>query len=99
VKGWSAEQRQQLRDDVPRLGFKAKIEGRTLLDIAADCLTLARAGLKRRNQLDGNRDETKHLEPLEQIVASGQTPAEVLLSRFHGVWNGSVDPAYREYAF
>jgi glutamate--cysteine ligase len=100
VKGWNAAQRQQLRDDVPRVGFKAKIEGRTLLDIAADCLALARSGLKRRNLLDRNgRDETRHLEPLEQIVAGGQTPAEQLLAKFHGVWNGSVDPAYREYAF
>jgi glutamate--cysteine ligase len=100
VKGWTAEQRQQLRDDVPRLGFKAKIGGRTLLDIAADCLVLARAGLKRRNMLDHNgRDETRHLDALEQIVASGQTPAELMLGKFHGVWNGSIDPAYREYAF
>src|SRR5689334_8357465 len=49
VKGWSAAQRQQLRDEVPRLGLKAKIDGRTLHEIAADCLALARSGLKRRN--------------------------------------------------
>jgi len=100
VKGWSAAERQQLRDDVPRLGFKAKIGGRTLPDIAADCLALARSGLKRRNLLDRDgRDEARHLEPLEQIVAAGQTPAEQLLAKFHGAWNGSVEPAYREYAF
>jgi glutamate--cysteine ligase len=99
-KGWSATERQQLRDDVPRLGFKARIGGRTLLDVAGDCLALARSGLKRRNLLDRHgRDETRHLEPLEQIAASGQTPAEQMLAKFHGVWNGSVDPAYREYAF
>ena len=85
VKGWSAAERQQARDDVPRLGFNAKIAGRTLLDVAKDCLVLARAGLKRRNLLDREgRDETRHLEPLEQIVASGQTPAEQLLAKYHG---------------
>ncbi len=100
VKGWSAAERQQLRDEVPRLGFRAKIGGRTLLDIAADCLVLARSGLKRRNMLDREgRDETRHLEPLDHIVAAGQTPAEQMLAKFHGIWNGSVDPAYREYAF
>ena len=38
VKGWSAEERQTLRDEVPRAGFAAKIRGRTMLDLATDCL-------------------------------------------------------------
>jgi len=100
VKGWSAVQRQQLRDEVPRLGLKAKIDGRALQDIAADCLALARAGLKRRNRLDRDgRDETRHLDPLDEIVAAGRTPAEVLLASFHGPWGGSVEPVYREHVF
>ena len=100
VKGWSSAERQQLRDEVPRLGFKAKIGGRTLLDIAADCLALARSGLKRRNMLDREgRDETRHLEPLDHIVAAGQTPASKCWPNSMEIWNGSVDPAYREYAF
>jgi glutamate--cysteine ligase len=100
VKGWSAEERQKVRDEVPRLGLKATIGGRTLRDIAADCLVLARAGLKRRNRLDRDgRDEARHLEPLEHIVASGQTPAELLLAKYHGPWGGSVEPAYRENLF
>ena len=41
VKDWSAEERQKLRDDVPRLGFAATIRGRTMLDLAAECLALA----------------------------------------------------------
>ena len=99
-EGLECGERQQLRDDVPRLGLKAKIGGRTLQDIAADCLALARAGLKRRNRLDRDgRDETRHLDPLDQIVAAGQTPAEELLARFHGPWGGSVEPVYREYMF
>src|ERR1700730_10892515 len=36
VKPWSAEQRQQLREEVPRLGFKATIGGRTALDLARE---------------------------------------------------------------
>jgi glutamate--cysteine ligase len=100
VKGWSAAERQQARDDVPRLGLKTKVSGRTLRDIAIDCLELARAGLKRRNRLDRDgRDEQRHLESLEQIVASGQTPAEQLLAKYHGLWGGSVEPAYRENTF
>ena len=48
AKGWTAEQRQKLRDDVPRLGFKAQIAGRSLLEITRECLVLAHAGLRRR---------------------------------------------------
>jgi glutamate--cysteine ligase len=45
------------------------------------------------------RDETRHLEPLDRIIDSGRTPAEEMLDKFKGPWNGSVEPAYAEYAF
>jgi glutamate--cysteine ligase len=100
VKDWTAAERQQLRDDVPRLGFNAAIHDRSLLNIARECLVLARDGLKRRNRLDRNgRDETQFLAPLEAIVEAGHTPAEVMLERFRGEWNGSVEPVYNEYLF
>ncbi|HLH89775.1 MAG TPA: glutamate--cysteine ligase [Xanthobacteraceae bacterium] len=100
VKDWTAAERQKLRDDVPRLGFAAAIRGRTLLDLAKECLTLAHAGLKRRNRIDGyGRDETLYLEPLGDIATSGRTPAEELLEKFHGPWKGSVAPVYTEYAY
>ncbi|NEX00160.1 glutamate-cysteine ligase family protein, partial [Rhodopseudomonas sp. BR0G17] len=41
VKNWTAEERQTLRDEVPRLGFKAKIGNRSLLEVAKDCMVLA----------------------------------------------------------
>ncbi len=44
VKDWTAEERQKLRDDVPKLGFKAAIRGRSLLDLAGETLALAEAG-------------------------------------------------------
>src|SRR3954468_20833038 len=45
VKDWTAEERQKLRDDVPRLGFKATIRGRSLLEISKQTLALAEQGL------------------------------------------------------
>src|SRR4051794_3078427 len=54
VKDWSADERQKLRDDVPRAGFAAKIRGRTMLDLAKECLALSEAGLKRRNFCDSD---------------------------------------------
>ena len=76
-----------MRDDVPRLGFKARIRDRYLFEIAKECLALAHAGLRRRGRIDHlGRDETRHLEPLERIIDRGQTPAEEMLEKFHGPW-------------
>jgi glutamate--cysteine ligase len=100
VKDWTAEERQSLRDQVPTLGFKAKIGNRTLFDIARECMVLAHAGLRRRGRLDqGGRDESRHLEPLDRIIDAGKTPAEEMLDKFHGSWQHSVEPAYMEYRF
>ncbi|MGA8293440.1 MAG: glutamate--cysteine ligase, partial [Rhodoplanes sp.] len=59
----------------------------------------AHAGLARRARLSGGRDETIYLEPLDEIVARGRTPAEELLEKFHGRWCGSVDPVFAECAY
>jgi glutamate--cysteine ligase len=100
VKGWNAHERQALRDDVPKLGFKARIKDRYLFEIAKECLKLANEGLRRRGHIDHlGRDESRYLEPLEHTIESGHTPAEEMLAKFHGPWNGSVEPAYEEYAF
>jgi glutamate--cysteine ligase len=100
IKPWSAQQRQALRDAVPRLGFTATIGGRTVLDLARECLALARDGLRRRARRDHNgHDETVYLAPLEPFVERGITPAEELLEQFHGPWKGSVEPLFTSYAY
>jgi len=100
AKHWTAAERQQLRDDVPRQGLKATIRHRSLLDLAKECLTVAHAGLGRRARLDREgRDETRYLESLDDIVSRGYTPAEELLRKFHGEWKGSVEPLFSEYAY
>jgi glutamate--cysteine ligase len=100
VKDWSAEERQKLRDDVPRAGFAAKIRGRTMLDLAKECLALSEAGLRRRNFRDSDgRDETRYLTPLQEFVTRGITPAEELLEKYYGPWGKSVEPVFSEYAY
>ena len=99
VKGWSAEMRQTLREEVPRLGLKAQIGGRLMRDVARDTLELSAAGLKRRARLDADgRDEAGYLRPLVEIAESGRTPAEIWLERYETVWGGSVDPVFVEAA-
>jgi glutamate--cysteine ligase len=100
VKDWSAAERQQLRDEVPKLGLAAKIRGRSVAELAADLLKLCRAGLARRNRLDpSGRDESRYLDVLDARLACGTTAAEDLLDKYYGPWNGSVAPIYSDQAY
>ncbi|MEO8722800.1 MAG: glutamate--cysteine ligase [Sphingobium sp.] len=101
VKGWSIDERQVLRDSVPKLGLDAPIGGgRTLRHIAAEVLDIARSGLAARARLnDAGDNETGYLSVLHEVVASGKTPAESLLERYHGEWGGDVSRVYAEESF
>jgi len=100
VKNWTAEERQKLRDDVPKLGFAARVAGHDVLHLAKTTIALARKGLARRRRLDaGGEDERRYLRPIEEYVARGITPAEELLEKFHGAWDRSVEPVFTEYAY
>jgi glutamate--cysteine ligase len=95
VKGWSAEERQALRDAVPKAGLSSRIGGRTLRDLAREVLALARGGLARRARLDGaGRDETGFLAPLDAIVAQDRTLAQQLTSRFEDEWSREIAPLF-----
>ncbi len=94
------DERLQLRHEVPRLGLKAKVRGRTVRDLALEVLDLATAGLSARNRLDSaGTNETGFLDPLRTTAESGKTPAEIKLDLYHGRWNQSVDPVFTEFAY
>jgi glutamate--cysteine ligase len=100
AKAWSAEDRERLRADAPRLGLSAAVAGRPLREVAREALTLARSGLARRARPDEHgRDETRHLDVLDEIAQSGRTRAERLLARYRGEWGESVEPAFRDCVF
>ena len=99
VKGWSAEERQALRDAVPRQGLEATIAGRQLGEIATEVLELSHAGLVRRAKQNGKgQDESIFLAPLQEIVARRQTLAQRLEERFRSAWDGKVEPVMTELA-
>jgi glutamate--cysteine ligase len=101
VKHWTIEERQLLRDSVPKLGLKAQVPGgETLRDLGKRILDIAEAGLKARGRLNAAGDnESGFIDPLREIVASGKTPAELLLERYHGEWSGDVSRIYEEQSF
>ena len=85
---------------MPRAGFKAQIRGRSMLDLAQECLALARGRTAAAQRLDNEgRDETRYLRPLQEFVARGITPAEELLEKYDGPWGSSVEPVFDEYAY
>jgi glutamate--cysteine ligase len=100
VRGWSAADRQALYEAVPTHALKATIKGRTTQEIAKQVLELSHEGLKRRQRLNAaGKDETGYLAPLQEIAASGITPAEQMLAAYNGPWGGDVTRAFAEHSY
>lgn len=100
IADWSAEERQYLRDNVPRTALKTPFRNTTVQRIAAEVVDIARDGLKRRAfGHGGESDETRFIEPLAEIAASGETNADRLLARYNGAWNGNIDNVFIEEAY
>jgi glutamate--cysteine ligase len=101
VKGWTMEEREALRNNVPRQGLDTPIpNGQTLKDLAKEILDISSAGLTARNRLNSSGDnESGFLDPLREVVAKGKSPAAQLLERYHGEWNGDVSRIYDEMSF
>ncbi len=99
-RDWTDEEREYLRTEVPRLGLKTPFRGGTLQTVTQEVLKIARTGLAARGRLDRrDRDETLFLDILDEIAASGITPAEELLDAFEGHWQGDIDKIYEEYSY
>ncbi|MBI1187158.1 MAG: glutamate--cysteine ligase [Alphaproteobacteria bacterium] len=100
VKSWTAEDREALRLSVPVLGLKAPIRGGRAREIAQAALAISRQGLRSRARLDSaGEDETHFLSELDDVAASGVTPAERLLERYHTEWGGDLKHVFAACAY
>jgi glutamate--cysteine ligase len=99
VKDWTAEERQHLRNNVPRLALRTPFRGGTVLDVARSVLDISAAGLKARAYSNLFEDESSFLRPLREFVEREQTAADALLARYHGEWGGDVRPVFAENAY
>ncbi|HEY5830059.1 MAG TPA: glutamate--cysteine ligase [Hyphomicrobiaceae bacterium] len=100
VKDWTAEERQGLRNAVPKSALKTPFRTTSVLEIARAALAISQAGLARRARTNGRgEDEGIFLEPVEAILRNGTTPAEEILMRYERDWDRQTAPLYREYAF
>jgi glutamate--cysteine ligase len=100
VKSWTTEDREALRRAVPVLGLRAPIKGISAREIAQAALAISRQGLKSRAQADNSgQDETHFLGELDDIAASGVTPAERLIERYKTEWGGDVRRVFEACAY
>ena len=100
VKDFSMDERNALRDGVPKHALKLPFRGATVRELALEALKIAGEGLKRRNRLNASgANEAVFLEPLVEFALANETPAERKLALYHGAWKGSVDPVFKEFAY
>ncbi len=101
VKDWDISERERLRHEVPRLALDAVTpDGRSMRDFAGDVLDIAADGLTRRAKLNSAGDnEGGFLDPLRDVIATGMTPADRLLQKYHNEWGGDVSRIYEEFSF
>ena len=94
VKHSTAEQRQNLRNDVPKLGLDAEFMGRKLQGLAKDVLAIAHQGLKSRGY-----SEEAFLDVLDHEVQTRKTAADELLERYRGDWKGDISKIFTASAY
>jgi glutamate--cysteine ligase len=100
VKSWTAEERQELRNTVPKTALQTRFRRGTVQDIAIEAVAIARTGLKNRDRRNSRQqDETIHLAFVEETAASGRTPADDLLERYYGPWQQDINHVFTDYAF
>jgi glutamate--cysteine ligase len=81
-------ERVQWIQDVSHQALKAKIAGRSVIDLGRELVAISTAGL--RSQPSCGPDEGRFLDPLRQILEDGRTPAEIALAKLKGEYAGDA---------
>ncbi|MFN3625880.1 MAG: glutamate--cysteine ligase [Hyphomicrobium sp.] len=100
VKDWTAEEREELRNAVPKTALATRFRSASVQDLAREVLRIARRGLRARRRINAaSQDEAVYLDPLDEVALTGRTLADILIERYEGAWNGEIDHVFEEYAF
>jgi glutamate--cysteine ligase len=102
AKDWDAETREGLRVAASEQGLQGSFNGIKLHDLARECVSIADAGLKARARPGAGGlipDETHFLNALKESVETGRTPADELLEKYNGEWDGDLSRIYSEYSY
>ena len=102
AKDLDAETREALRVAASEEALQGEANGVKLHDLAREAVRIAEAGLKARAVPGVGGlvpDESHFLNALQESVESGRVPADELLERYHGDWNGDLERIYDEYSY
>ncbi|MCG7573943.1 glutamate--cysteine ligase [Phaeobacter sp. CNT1-3] len=102
VKGWDTETREGLRVQASIDGLQAEVGGIKMHDLAREVLNISEAGLIARAREGAGGlvpNETHFLNALKESVDSGQVPADELLARYNGDWDGDLTRIYADYSY
>ena len=100
VKDWTAEEREAMRQAMPKLGFQTPFRNTNLLSLARRMMEISTDGLHGRAAMDSSGStEEGFIQPLWEVVERGHTRAEELLRRYRTEWKGDLAPLFKEYNF
>ncbi len=102
VKRWDADTREALRVGASVDGLQARTGKLKMHDLAREAVAIADAGLRARARPGSGGmvpDETHFLNALKDSVETGMVPADELLERYHGAWDGDLDRIYDEFSY
>ena len=101
-KGFDAETREALRVAASVDGLHAQVGNIKMMDLAKEVVAISEAGLKARAKVGANGlipDETHFLNALKESLETGQAPADELIARYNGDWNGDLTKIYGDYSY
>ena len=100
VRGWTAEDRRLLALNAPKDGLRGEVAGRSVLEIAREIGKLAHSGLQKRAMAGKvSADETEYLDPVLEWLEAGRSPADRLIDKFNGQWQGDIRKVFEEEAY
>ncbi|MCL4117371.1 UNVERIFIED_CONTAM: hypothetical protein GTU68_058682 [Idotea baltica] len=101
-KDWDLETREGLRVAASVDGLQAQVGDINMMELATRVLELSKAGLAARARAGAGGlipDETHFLNALQESIDSGITPADELLAKYNGEWDGNLSKIYDEYSY
>ena len=101
-KEWTSEERLKLYKDVSKLGFDAKIQNKTVKELANQILKLSENGLKNRKKINihgTKQNECEFLSPLFSSLEQGISLADEMLIKYNKDWSKNIKQIYNEYSY
>ena len=102
VKGMNVATREELRIVASVDGLQAEVGDIKMMELAREAVEISNAGLAARARAGAGGmvpDETHFLNALQDSLETGQTPADELLARYNGDWDGNLNRIYEEYSY